>query len=55
MTDKDGQSRGFAFVEMIEPEAGQAIAALNGRILDGQMLTVREGRQKLHRGVSPQA
>jgi RNA recognition motif-containing protein len=53
MTDRDtGVSRGFAFVEMPEAEAGRAIAALNGRILDGQTLSVREGRQKLHRGLS---
>jgi RNA recognition motif-containing protein len=54
MTDRDtGLSRGFAFVEMTEVEAGQAIAALDGRIVDGQTIKVREGRQKLHRGRSP--
>ncbi len=51
MTDKDtGQSRGFAFVEMTEVEAGHAIAALDGRVVDGQTVEVREGRPKLHRG-----
>jgi RNA recognition motif-containing protein len=55
MRDRDtGLSRGFAFVEMIEVEAGQAIAALDGKIVDGQMIKVREGRQKLHRVGSPQ-
>jgi cold-inducible RNA-binding protein len=50
MTDRDtGQSRGFAFVEMTEVEAGPAIAALDGRIVDGQTIEVREGRPKLHR------
>jgi RNA recognition motif-containing protein len=55
MTDRDtGLSRGFAFVEMTEVEAGLAISALDGRILDGRTIQVREGRPKLHRGVSPQ-
>jgi RNA recognition motif-containing protein len=54
MTDRDtGLSRGFAFVEMTEVEAGHAIAALDGRIVDGQTIKVREGRPKLHRGRSP--
>jgi RNA recognition motif-containing protein len=53
MTDRDtGQSRGFAFVEMVEAQAGQAIAALDGRMVDGQTIQVREGRPKLHRGRS---
>jgi RNA recognition motif-containing protein len=52
MTDKDtGLSRGFAFVEMTEVEAGHAIAALNGILVDGQTIKVREGRPKLHRGL----
>jgi cold-inducible RNA-binding protein len=54
MTDRDtGLSRGFAFVEMAEVEAGQAIAALDGRIVNGRTIQVREGRPKLHRGASP--
>jgi len=55
MLDKEtGLSRGFAFVEMMEVEAGHAIAALHGRVVDGQTILVREGRPKLHRGRSPQ-
>lgn len=55
MTDPDtGLSRGFAFVEMTEVEAGPAIAALDGKIVDGQTIQVREGRPKLHRGASPE-
>jgi len=51
MTDRDtGVSRGFAFVEMRTAEAGQAIAVLDGRMVDGQTIQVREGRPKLHRG-----
>jgi RNA recognition motif-containing protein len=53
MTDKKtGLPRGFAFVEM-EVEDGPVIAALNGRIVDGQALEAREGRPKLHRFGSP--
>ena len=53
MTDRDtGLSRGFAFVEMAEVEAGPAIAALDGKIVDGQMINVREGRPRVHRGPS---
>lgn len=54
MTDREtGLSRGFAFVEMTEVEARQAIAALDGKIVDGQTINVREGRPKLRRGPSP--
>jgi RNA recognition motif-containing protein len=50
MTDRDsGLSRGFGFIEMKAAEAGPAIAALDGRIVDGQTIQVREGRPKLHR------
>ena len=49
-----GLSRGFAFVEMVDSEAERAITALNGRIMDGQTISVREGRPKLHRAVPPQ-
>jgi cold-inducible RNA-binding protein len=45
-----GLSRGFAFVEMVDSEADGAIAALNGRIVDGHTISVREGRPKLHSG-----
>jgi hypothetical protein len=42
MTDRDsGLSRGFAFIEMTEVEAGPAIAALDGRIVDGRTIEVR--------------
>jgi len=54
MDHETGRSRGFAFVEMLEVEAGPAIAALNGRILDGQTISVREGRPKLHRTTPPE-
>jgi cold-inducible RNA-binding protein len=55
MTDRDtGQSRGFAFVEMAEVEAGPAIAALDGKIVEGQTIEVREGRPRLRPGTLPQ-
>jgi cold-inducible RNA-binding protein len=48
ITDRDtGQSRGFGFVEMTDDSAAnRAIAALNGRELDGRMLNVNEARPK---------
>lgn len=48
ITDRDsGQSRGFAFVEMTEPqEAQNAINGLNGAELDGRNLNVNEARPK---------
>ncbi len=54
MTDREtGASRGFAFVEMPDAEADRAIAALNGSIVDGRTVEVREGRPKLHPGGTP--
>ncbi len=51
MTDRDtGRSRGFGFVEMADDEsAAQAIAALNGKELDGRALNVNEARPKPER------
>src|ERR1035437_9556299 len=45
-TDRDsGQPRGFGFVEMAnDAEAEKAIAAVNGRELDGRALNVNEAR-----------
>ena len=44
VTDRyTGQSRGFGFVEMAtEDEAQQAIAAINGRNVEGRALVVNE-------------
>ena len=42
-----GQSRGFGFVEMSNPEEAQAaIAALNGAAFGGRTLTVNEARER---------
>lgn len=51
-TDRDtGRARGFGFVEMSDPnEAKAAIAALNGRELQGRTLTVNEARPREERG-----
>ena len=48
ITDRmTGQSRGFAFVEMASPaDAESAIAALDGRELDGRTLRVSEARER---------
>jgi RNA recognition motif-containing protein len=46
--DRDtGRSKGFGFVEMdSDHEAQTAIAALNGKEVDGRTLTVNEARPK---------
>jgi cold-inducible RNA-binding protein len=51
MTDRDtGRARGFGFVEMSNAdEAEKAIAALNGRELDGRALNVNEARPRPER------
>jgi cold-inducible RNA-binding protein len=48
VTDRDtGRARGFGFVEMTnDAEGDKAIAALNGKDLDGRMLNVNEARSK---------
>jgi len=48
ITDRDtGRSKGFGFVEMgSDQEAQAAIAALNGKEVDGRALTVNEARPK---------
>jgi cold-inducible RNA-binding protein len=51
VTDRDsGQPRGFGFVEMSnDAEGDRAIAAVNGRDLDGRTLNVNEARPKAER------
>src|SRR6266581_8912917 len=53
-TDRDsGQPRGFGFVEMSNDNEGdKAIAALNGRELDGRVLNINEARAKTERAGS---
>jgi RNA recognition motif-containing protein len=48
-----GRSRGFAFVELSSKEEAQnAIAALNGKDIDGRSLTVNEAKPREDRGGS---
>ena len=51
-TDREtGRARGFAFVEMAnDGEAAKAIAALDGKEVDGRKLKVNEARPKEDRG-----
>src|ERR1700720_3177525 len=48
VTDREtGQPRGFAFVEMTnDAEAEKAMAAINGKDVDGRTLSVNEARPK---------
>jgi RNA recognition motif-containing protein len=50
--DRDtGRSKGFGFVEMkTDQEAQAAIAALNGKDMEGRSLTVNEARPKTEGG-----
>jgi uncharacterized membrane protein YgcG len=52
ITDRDtGRSKGFGFVEMgTNEEASAAIAALNGKEVDGRALTVNEAKPKTDNG-----
>ena len=54
MMDRDtGRSKGFGFVEMgNDQEAQAAIAALNGRQVDGRALTVNEAEPRTERSSS---
>ena len=52
VTDREtGRARGFGFVEMsVDADAERAIAALNGRDLDGRALNINEAKPKEDRG-----
>jgi len=51
MTDRHtGQAKGFGFVDMSDDgEAVKAVAALNGKDVEGRTLTVNEARPKADR------
>ena len=55
VTDREtGRSRGFGFVEMASnDEAQKAIAALNGRDLQGRQLNVSEAKERTDRRGGP--
>jgi RNA recognition motif-containing protein len=51
MARDTGRSKGFGFVEMkTDQEAQAAIAALNGKEVDGRSLTVNEAKPREDRG-----
>jgi RNA recognition motif-containing protein len=51
-----GRARGFAFVEMPnDEEAAKAIAALNGKEVDGRAIKVNEARPKTERSAPPRS
>ena len=51
VTDREtGRSRGFAFVEMEQDAATQAIERFNGHELNGRNLNVNEARPRPDRG-----
>ena len=50
---ESGRSRGFGFVEMSDnDEAGNAISALSGTMLDGREISANEARERQPRGDS---
>ncbi len=51
ITDREtGRSRGFAFVEMPDSDAKQAISALHDKDIDGRRLKVNEAQARPNRG-----
>jgi len=51
MDRETGRAKGFGFVEMgTDEEASAAIAALNGKEIEGRALTVNEARPKTEGG-----
>jgi len=50
---ESGRPRGFGFVEMAEPAANTAIAALDGQPLQGRPLRVNAAQQRLRQGGGP--
>ena len=47
ITDREtGRSRGFGFVEVSENDVENMIAALNGKEMDGRVITVNEARAR---------
>lgn len=51
ISDRDtGVSKGFGFVEMSNADAQKAMAALNGREVDGRTIKVNEAKPQENRG-----
>ncbi len=51
-SDHDGRSKGFGFVDVADDQAAAAIAAMNGKTMDGRTLNVNEARPREDRGGS---
>ncbi len=50
ITDHDGRSKGFGFIEMADDDAAKkAIEEMNGKELSGRRLTVNEARPRPER------
>lgn len=49
ITDQDGRSKGFGFVEVEAGQMDAAIRSMNGREVDGRSLTVNEARPREER------
>jgi RNA recognition motif-containing protein len=48
ITNRDtGRSRGFGFVEVNDTEAEKFIKAMNGKELNGRVITVNEAKEKV--------
>ncbi len=46
ITDHDGRSKGFGFVEVADDQMEAAVAEMNGQEVDGRPLTVNEARPR---------
>ena len=56
ITDRDtGRSKGFGFVSMGDDDAEKAIAAYNGKEMNGRALTVNEARPMVKREFTDRA
>ena len=56
ITDRDtGRSKGFGFVSMGDEDAEKAIAAYNGKDMNGRALTVNEARPMVKREFTDRA
>src|SRR5947208_378653 len=49
ITDQDGRSKGFGFVDISADQMDAAISKLNGRDMDGRTLTVNEAKPREER------